>query len=481
MGKDREGNYHPPAGKPSGTGQQTENIVNDKTLVQQFEIEDKYGIDPDNNEVSGIRVVNPNRNTSKGESSKNPESIKKNLQKSRTEPMIGQRSELTPEQLTDLSKETLQDLFAFNADICISAYLPTHRKGSDVNDQVDPILFKNILQRAESEYQFRNSEEIRTFFESGYSLLRDEAFWKSINAPGIAFFMAKGFFKYILLPTAPTEQLQISHTFLIGPLVTYVTDRDYFYLLVISKKQSKLFRADRFGIQFVQIQEMPNGIDDVVHLEEKEGQRLFRTGSSSAGSGASFHGTGSGAPDEKENIAMYLAEVDSTIRKAVLMEEHVPLLVAGVDYLIPIFKKVTHYKHVWEAPLTGSHEHDNDQSLHHQALRIMTPYFEERKIRALSEYGDQSATEKTSSVADDVIRAAFYSRVSTLFIKRDMTLWGTFDEKNDELVLHETEKPGDENLADKTVLKTILNGGTVYMLEESELPQGALVAATMRY
>ena len=479
MGKDREGNFHTPAGKPSGQGKQTETIVNDKTLNEQFKLEDKYGIDPDTNEVSGIKVSHPNRNADKDDDRKRTESAKKESDKSRNKTLSENQSGTTPERITSLSKDVLEELFSYDGDVCMSAYLASHQTGVEVNEQTAPILFKNFLQQAAQELGSRNKNAAQ-WLEPGYALLRNEDFWKTINAQGIAFFISKGFFKYILLPAAPVEQVQVNHTFLISPLVPYIQNRDYFYLLVISKKQSKLFRADRIGIQYIPLAEMPNGIDDVVHLEEKDDQTLFRTGSSGAGGGANYHGIGS-ANDEKENIAMYLAEVDSTIRQEVLHNEHVPLLLAGVDYLIPIFKRVTHYNNVWDASLTGSHEYDSEQTLHSESIQLMHSYFDERKRKAIADYGDQSATERTSSIPDDVIRAAFYSRISTLFIRKDAQLWGTFDEQNDKLVLRETEQPGDENLADKTVLKTILNGGTVYILDEQEVPQGSTVAAIMRY
>jgi hypothetical protein len=61
MTKDRKGKFHPPSGKPSGPGRQTEIIVN-KTVENQFQLEDKYGIDSDENDIEGIPVRHPNRN-----------------------------------------------------------------------------------------------------------------------------------------------------------------------------------------------------------------------------------------------------------------------------------------------------------------------------------------------------------------------------------------------------------------------------------
>jgi hypothetical protein len=283
------------------------------------------------------------------------------------------------------------------------------------------------------------------------------------------------------MPDTPKEDLHINNTFMLKPLVNAMTVKEYFYLLVISKKQAKLFKADAFGMQQVEIAEMPNGITDVVHFEEKEDQKLFRTESGAAGQGAAFHGHGAGKPDEKQHIALYLEEVDETIWKEVLNRENVPLVLAGVEYLLPIYKSVSHYNNIWQESLTGSHEHDDLNALFKEARALMEPYFQERTKKALENYGNQSATALTSSIPADVIPAAHYSRVWHLFVKKDQHIWGTFNEMENILNLHDEKQEGDECLVDKAVIKTILNGGDVHFLNPEDMPADSTIAALMRY
>jgi hypothetical protein len=270
-------------------------------------------------------------------------------------------------------------------------------------------------------------------------------------------------------------------SFFLNPLIPLMTTREYFYLLVISKKQSKLFKVDAFGIQYIDIPEIPNGIDDVVHFEEKDDQQLWRTGSSGGGGGANYHGIGAGKPDEKENIALYLEEVDETIWKEILHDENVPLLLAGVDYLLPIYKSVTDYNHVCEQTLIGSYEHEDVRTLHQKALELMTPYFQGRHQKPLTNYANQSATDLTSSIPADVIPAAHYGRVAHLFIQKDEHIWGTFDEMANTLTIHETQEKNDECLLNKSVIKTILTGGEVHILDKEKMPADSKIAALLRY
>jgi hypothetical protein len=298
---------------------------------------------------------------------------------------------------------------------------------------------------------------------------------------GLAVFISEDQFKFIKMPVAPKEEVIVNSSFYLSPLIPIMTSKEYFFILVLSKKQSKLYRADAFGINYIPVPELPDGIDDVVHFEEKDDQKLFRTDTSGAGHGANYHGIGSGKPDEKANIAMYFDEVDETLWKAILNTENAPLVLAGVEYLIPIYKQVAEYKHIWDEAITGSHEHEDLNSLYQAAWTKVAPYFMQRVNKAKETYGNQSATALTSSVAADIIPAAYYGRISTLFVQKDEHLWGTFDEMNNELVIHDVREEKDEDLIDKAVIKTLLTGGEVHIIEKDRMPAESNMAAIMRY
>jgi hypothetical protein len=477
MGKDREGKFHPSKGKPSGTRtQKGVTTTNSSTLDQQLEIEDKYTEQADTDSVApNVRLRHPNRNVDKGHEKKVSDNKKAEANKSVTDTVREELTKVAPDELSVfLSKNALDELANYTSDCCISVYLPTHRAGVEVNEQMDPIAFKNALQEIEGTLKERDfsDTQVARMLKPGYDLLRNDKFWYAMT-DGFAAFIADGFFKYMKLPSDTTEKTVINTSFYLSPLVPYMLSKEYFYLLVLSKKQAKLYRADNFGMRYIELKEMPRGVDDVV--------KLFRTGSSGAGEGANYHGIGAGKPDDKENITMYLDEVDETLWKEILHNEHVPLALAGVEYILPLFRKVTQYKHVWDKCLTGNFEYTDDPSLYKQAREIMEPYFRERVNKAKTTYGNHSATALTSSIPDDVIPAAYYARVSQLFIEKNAQIWGTFDEQNNKLVIHDNQQLNDDSLTDKAVIKTILNGGEVFVLEREDMPVPSALAALMRY
>jgi hypothetical protein len=485
MGKDREGKFHPQKGKPSGSGKTDQPEVTSPvtgSLESYLELADKYTEGPDE-QPANVKVRHPNRNVDKnGDRRQTRTENKKNTRPQRQRPSedeIGTR----PEELPGiLSKELFAELAAFHSQHCVSIYMQTHRTGVEVNEQRDQTIFKNYLQQVTTSLKQKNIDQaiIDKIIAPGYALINDAKFWSNMSA-GLAVFIAEDFFKYIKMPEAPTAELLVNSSFFLKPLVNSMTVKEYFYLLVISKKQAKVFKADNFGITLVEIPEMPNGVEDVVHFEEKDDKTLFRTDTAGAGKGASYHGHGSGTPDEKEHLSLYLEEVDETLWEEVLHNDTAPLLLAGVEYLLPIFKSVSGYKNIWPEVLKGSHEHDDLNSLYTEARALMEPWFRERTLKALTNYGNQSATALTSPIAEDVIPAAHYGRVWHLFVRPNEHIWGTFDEKNNELRIHESKQDDDECLIDKAVIKTILNGGDVHFLSREDMPEDTSMAALMRY
>ena len=481
MPKDKSGRFHPGKGRPSGKGNTSE-IAGRYDVNNDIALEEKYVIDADTNKVEGISVRHPNRNPEKKNDRKATESVKVNADRSIRSIAANGSGSINAEEIKGgLSKLAIQELASVSGEVCITFYIPTYRTGREVNEQVNQITFKSSLQQVANELKDRISQDdIAKLLSPGHRLIKDDAFWND-QAGGLAVFITDNYFKYMKLHTAPQQQIWVNRSFLLKPLIPFSIIPEYFYLLVISKKQSKLFRADNFGVQFMPLSELPHGIDDVVHFEEKDDQKLFRTGSSGAGGGANYHGIGAGKPDEKENISMYLAEVDKTLWKEVLNREKVPLVLAGVDYMVAIYKKITQYKYIWNDSLTGSLEYENEFSLYTEARRLVDSYFQQRTNQALELYGNHSAKETTSSIPTDIIPAAFYSRIAHLFVQQNAKLWGLFDKESEELTLHEQQEAEDEDMIDKTIIETILHGGDVHMLPTERMPADSKIAALMRY
>ena len=144
MPKDREGNFHPRNGAPSGRGVSMEIVVDHKNVEKQIEIEDKYGIDPDTNNVQSAQVRHPNRNSDK-RSERGRTATKATTVRNQQTGSNG--SNTIPETVAEITRDLLIELFEYKDAPCVSIYLSTQQMNVDMNEQPDAIAFKNALQQ----------------------------------------------------------------------------------------------------------------------------------------------------------------------------------------------------------------------------------------------------------------------------------------------------------------------------------------------
>jgi hypothetical protein len=157
------------------------------------------------------------------------------------------------------------------------------------------------------------------------------------------------------------------------------------------------------------------------------------------------------------------------------------MIIAAVDFEVPIFKQATSYPQVLEESISGNPEDISPQDLHSRALEIIDPIFGRETQDRLASYGELLGSDRTSSDLEEVVKAAFHGRVDVLFVSRGEQRWGYFDPAKEEIQLVQADTPGAIDLLDFAAAQTLLNSGTVYALQPEEMPQNATVAALFRY
>lgn len=475
MGKDKEGRFHPKKGRPTAEGEKKGIVEIDHTQQQdQIALEERLGIDPDNDIQPSAGTRHPNRNKEKHydhAAAVNGKSGKRTKQPL-VESVGGDAGE------GGFSRSDFDMLATFRSDICISIYLNLNTQLPGEGSRVDAMLFKTTLQNLAADLQERrvNQAVIATLLEPAYAFLRMEAF---TTAPAAyAVFIAHNLFKWVALPYPVKEYSLINGAFYVSPLVQLLAPREKFYVLTISKKQARMFEGDQFMVRYVDIPDLPDGIADVVHVEEKDDERQFRSGT---GDGSGYHDVVSGSPDEKETLALYLRDVDNTLWKARLANEHVPLVLAGVDYVVNAFRQLSHYRHIWKESISGNHDHDNMRELHRIAKNIVKSHFDQIVHQALNEFGNRSASGSTSIAISEIIQAAWFARVGVLFVADGEEIWGRFDPERNQADVHSTRERNDDNLIDLSISRTLMNGGEVHFLEKEKMPKESKIAAILRF
>jgi hypothetical protein len=384
-----------------------------------------------------------------------------------------------------LSVEELKALVEQTKYPCISLYMPTIRAGAEV--QQNSIRFKNLIRQAETlleeEHEISHTEALDLLQPA--MALDQEDFWQHQDE-GLAIFLADGFLREYRLPLKFDELVVVSHRFHVKPLMPLLTGDGDFYLLALSQKQIRLFEGTRYGMTEIELEDVPTSLEEALQYDEtaKEGQ--FRIGTSSGNprpqQAGSFHGQGSpDRDDSKADILQFFHVLDQGLQKY-LKGKQAPLVLAGVNYLLPIYAEANSYPHLINEIIPVENIgilKPND--LHQSAWSIVEPHYTQTQQAAIEHYYELSGTGKTSTDLKEVVAGAYYGRVDQLFVAVGIQQWGNFDTQANELQMHAEPEPGDEDLLNAAAAQTVLNGGTVYAVTPDEVPEQAPVAAVFRY
>ncbi|WP_343702298.1 hypothetical protein [Chitinophaga sp.] len=480
MGKDREGRFIPPKGKPSGSGRESKLGLRPGMAPEDLEkdqsITDKYTSGEDE-PAPKVRMRHPNRNVHKGDEEEIAANNKtQNSYKNRYN-SAPDGAAPRPEPLEeDMSKDDLAALAGYTADCCITLVMPTHRAGMEVNEQQDGIAFKTILQSVQQQLlqQGMRTDEVEPLLMHAFALANDETFWRR-QLNGLAVFIAPDVFKYMKLPYAAEQQQYIQQTFDVSPLLPLFTAHEAFFVLVLNKRKAELFEANIFGMKKIRVKEFAMGIDDMVRSEGALQDNMDNT------EGTAFHGEGTGKPTDRSNISMYMDEADQLMWNEALSTRQAPLLLAGVESLLPVYHHRSRYQHIADTYLPGNFEEENIQSLCTEARKKLQPYLEVRLQKALDRYNNSIATRLTSSMPETVIPACFYARAEVLFVQKGYHLWGHFNAMDNQLALRDVAEEGDVCMVNAAAVNAYLNGAEVFLLDKERMPNGAAIAALMRY
>jgi hypothetical protein len=381
-----------------------------------------------------------------------------------------------------LERNDLKELIG-ERDLCVSIFMPTHRMGAETRQ--DPIRLKNAL--AEAENKLRDlglrAPEAKAFLKPVYRLLDSPVFWR-YQGDGLAIFRSPKVFRSYRLPAAFDELLVVTRRFHVKPLLPLLAADGLFYILALSQKEVRLLQGSGHSVRSIDLEEMPKGLSDALKYDVYEQSLQFHTQTAApAASGrraAMFHGQGGGADDAKDRILIYFQQIDQALRE-LLRDEQAPLVLAGVEYLIPLYLKASTYSHTLGEGITGNPEGLPNEELHARAWKIVGPAFLKSQRKDFSRYLDLSGGPRASKDIRVVLPAAREGRVEILFVTEGVRQWGTLSLEGGEIVLADGPEAGMEDLLDLAAVQTLLHGGTVHVLTSEKMQEHGPVAAVFRY
>jgi len=379
------------------------------------------------------------------------------------------------------SREDLQPLIDRPEELSVSIFMPTRKAGKETLQ--NPIRFKNLLRDAEERIQqgdFLRPLETKEFLKPAQQLLDDLPFWQH-QEDGLALFFSRDVFRFYRVPVPFDELAVVNRHFHLKPLLRLLSGDGRFYVLSLTKKQVKLFESTRFHISEVALEGVPTSLSEVVGSEvDEEHLQGHTAGPAGRGERIQFHGQGGAEPNVKPELRRFFAAVDRGLRR--ILPGEVPLVLAGVEYLLPIYREASSHPRLVEQEVRQGAADLKVDELRENAWALVEPLFVKEQREALERYRELAGTGRTSDRVSEIVPAARDGRVEVLFVARGVRRWGAFDAENRRVDVHDAPGNGSLDLLDLAAVQALLRGGKVYVVEPGAPPvDEGMIAALYRY
>jgi len=311
-----------------------------------------------------------------------------------------------------LDRKKLKGLVENPKGPCVSIFLLTHFKGPET--QQDSIRLKNLLKEAEQrlvELEIRPAEA-RELLAPAAALLDEADFWQ---------LMAEGFFRYYQLPLSFEELTVVTSRFHLKPLLALFNEEGQYYILALSQGQVRLLECTRYGVTEIPLADtaIPTSIREALRYDDDLEKHQFR---SNVEGGVAFHGQESGN-QVQDDLRRHFLQVDAGVRE-LIGEGGPPLLLAGVDYVLPIYAEVSEYSNLMDQGITGNPEQLRAEELQERAWPIIEPHFQKAQETAAAKYREMLSKGLASHDIKEIIAAAEQGRVDSLFVAMGVEVWG---------------------------------------------------------
>ena len=357
-------------------------------------------------------------------------------------------------------------LAAFRGSPAVSLYLPTTPVTQDA--QADRIALKNLLKTALAQIEAvgaakRDVEQIRDGVEH---LIADDEFWAK-QAHSLAVFAAPGFLRAFRLANRLANAVEVSDRFLLTQLIRSVTFSHHAFLLPISIGAARL------------VEVLPDAPPDEVSVPGLPKGAADAAGRRSHALSQAEHQDGARS-DQTALYTRWARAVDQALRP-VLAGQDRPLIVVATEPLASIFRSVCSYPHLAPETIPLSADQTPNHELAAAARPLLDKLYAEELSALRALYAKRAGQGRATTDLAQAARAATFGAIDTLIIDMDADVPGFVDEETGVVTFDAKADAVNYDVTDEIARRAWLSGARVVAARRADIPEGAALAAILRY
>lgn len=271
------------------------------------------------------------------------------------------------------SKTDAMELKAFTEPYCVTIYAPYIDELAGINP--NKLQLKNMLQETERRLITSGLEPkiVRKTTARARALLNKKEFWH-LRGASLAVFAHPKFFRYYLIPSKGiVYRINIGQGFEIEPLLNLIENDQVYYVLAVSHNNIRFYQGGHHTIKQIVLKNLPTNLKEDLRIDEYPNETESHAVAPAGGTGRSeaFHGQYNEKEVDKEYLFRFFRHIDTELHKY-LRDKKNPLIFAGVEYLMPIYKKANTYPHLMSEAIKGNPERKDINLIREQAWALLS-------------------------------------------------------------------------------------------------------------
>lgn len=359
----------------------------------------------------------------------------------------------------------IRALIGQRRDACVSIYLSTTPQTQHVT--ASRIAFGNLSKAALEQLDAVGFDKRRrALLEDELAALgEDEAFWR-FQAHSLAVLATPDTIRTFRLATAITDMVEVSDRFHLKPLLRAIAFTQTAFVLALSTNAARLVEvfADLPPAP-VRIPELPKSAADAVGRASlndlTQGTRLAN------------------AEGKTVLLSQYARQVDAALR-GVLSGRETPLILAATEPLGPMYRQVNTYPALLDEGISASPDHMSDSELAQAARPVLDSHYASEVMAAKALFHSRLGQKRATTDIGEAARAATFGAIELLLVDIDRVLPGVVDDTG-KVSRASAADARSYDVIDQIAGRAILTGARFLGVREADLPDGASLAAILRY
>ncbi len=360
----------------------------------------------------------------------------------------------------------LRALTSKRDEACVSIYLPTTPLTQDIG--AARIAFGNLVKSAIGQLQEKSvaKRRIASLVEQLDDLAEADGFWR-LQAMSLAVLATPEWMRAFRLPNRLTEQSHVADRFHIKPLLRAVTFPHEAFVLALSENAVRLIDVPAEG---------PAVTVNAPGLPKNAADETGRASVNDRSPSGRIHGS----EGQKVLLRMYVRAVDRAVRD-ITKNRNAPLILAAAEPLASLYSQVSEHPALAPQTIAGNPDRMTDAEIASEAR----PILDRLNQIAIEEFRQTFAAREAQGRAtlDPAVaaRAATRGMIDRIMVDMDFAIPGTIDESTGEISVASNESGRTYSITDEIVCRALATGATALSVRAVDVPEGAALAAILRY